>query len=341
MSKVLLKANINQHVLSYQDVGDPQNDTIVFIHGFPFDQSIWQQQIDFFKTKYRVITYDIRGHGSSESGNNTFGLDLFADDLIGLMNHLEIKQAIVCGLSLGGYILLNAIGRFPERFKSIILNDTKCEEDTIYQKINRLTAIKNLNLLGIEQYASHSLTSLFTQKNIQNNFHQVNFIKNIILQTSIKTVDKTLVAMAVRKDTCSELEQIKVPTLIIVGKEDALTPINVAQSMKNRIKDAHLAIIENAAHLPNLENESDFNAAINHFLTQISTNHTNSTMINQKILELTNEIRDKYPELLKYLNEMPISIPNKENPEVHTDQLKAYYNQLLEILNQYKETHEK
>jgi 3-oxoadipate enol-lactonase len=276
MSKLQLKAIINQHSLCYQDEGNPKHETIVFIHGFPFNQSIWQQQIEFFKTKYRVITYDIRGHGSSEIGNNTFGLDLFAEDLIGLMNHLDIKKAIVCGLSLGGYILLNAVGRFPERFKAIILNDTKCEEDSISQKINRLTAIKNLNLLGIEQYANHSLTALFTQKNIQNNYYQVDFIKNIILQTSIKTLDKTLIAMAVRKETCSELEQIKVPTLIIVGKEDALIPINVAQSMKNRIKDAQMAIIENAAHLPNLENKDAYNASILNFIkTLINDKSTN------------------------------------------------------------------
>jgi 3-oxoadipate enol-lactonase len=340
MNTIQLKARINEHDLCYQIEGNPKNESIIFIHGFPFNQSIWDNQVEILKNDFRVITYDIRGHGQSELGTNELCIELFADDLIELMNHLKIGKAIVCGLSIGGYILFNAYSRFPGRFKALILNDTKCDEDNINQKINRLNAIKSIESKGLVDYANESLTKLFTKEHLKSQQSKTNFIKELILKTDKKTIENTLLALAKRHSTCFNLKNIEIPTLIIFGEEDQLTPIAIAKSMGKQIPNSKTVIIKNAAHLPNLENEIDFNAAIYHFLTQINSNNTNPTMINQKILELTNLIRDKYPELLKYLNEMPVSIPDEEIPEVQLAQLKAYYVQLQSIVKQYQETHE-
>lgn len=266
MNNLVLKAIINQHTLCYQDEGNPNNESIIFIHGFPFNQSIWESQVEYLKTEFRVITYDLRGHGQSEIGTNELSIDVFADDLIGLMNHLKIEKAIVCGLSIGGYILLNAFGRFPDRFKAFILNDTKCEEDNINQKINRLNAIKSLQNNGIDAYATESLTKLFTKENLNNNLDKTAFIKNIILKTDVQTIENTLIALAKRESTCVNLKNIKIPTLLIFGEEDTLTPISLAHFMHQQILHSKLEIIKGAAHLPNLEKENDFNLALRSFL---------------------------------------------------------------------------
>ncbi len=100
--------HVNGVTLCYDDLGDGAV-PILFIHGFPFDKSSWQPQVKFLKSKRRVIAYDIRGYGKSTEGNEKVSMDLFADDLVNFMDALRIEKAVVCGLSMGGYILLTAI----------------------------------------------------------------------------------------------------------------------------------------------------------------------------------------------------------------------------------------
>src|SRR4051812_26378965 len=115
-----LSININGITISYTDSGN-SSIPLIFIHGFPFDKSTWEPQITALKNTTRVIAYDIRGFGNSTSDNEPASIDLFANDLIAFMDALKISKAIVCGLSMGGYILMNAIGRSPERFEAVIL----------------------------------------------------------------------------------------------------------------------------------------------------------------------------------------------------------------------------
>jgi pimeloyl-ACP methyl ester carboxylesterase len=95
---------INNLLVSYTDEGEEGSPVIIFIHGFPFNKSMWNLQVEPLKDDYRLIMYDIRGHGNSDAGIEVFSIDLFANDLIGLMDALKIDKAILCGLSMGGYI---------------------------------------------------------------------------------------------------------------------------------------------------------------------------------------------------------------------------------------------
>src|SRR5688572_15571403 len=108
------KARLNDHSISFTDSGSRNNAlTIVLIHGFPFNKSIWAKQIKEFEKEYRVISYDIRGYGQSETGTKEFSIPQFTEDLIELMNKLNIQKTVLCGLSLGGYIALHAIIQHP------------------------------------------------------------------------------------------------------------------------------------------------------------------------------------------------------------------------------------
>src|SRR5660398_38607 len=117
-----LEMIINNLSVSYTDTGKEGSPVIIFIHGFPFNKSMWNLQVESLKDNYRLITYDIRGHGNSDAGNEDFSIDLFAGDLIGLMDALKIDRAILCGLSMGGYIALNAVTNYKKRFDGIILS---------------------------------------------------------------------------------------------------------------------------------------------------------------------------------------------------------------------------
>src|SRR5688572_6563533 len=146
MSKDIVGASNNNTQFSYDDIGEGSV-PIIFIHGFPFDKSMWQLQMEHFKTTHRVIAYDIRGFGKSFDDTNDLSITLFADDLIQLMDSLQIDKAIVCGLSMGGFIALNAINRFPGRFAGLILCDTQCIADPEDVKAGRYTTISQIRAL--------------------------------------------------------------------------------------------------------------------------------------------------------------------------------------------------
>src|SRR6185436_13880975 len=138
--------------VSYNDHGAEDAPVIIFIHGFPFNKSMWDVQMDVLKNNYRVIAYDIRGHGNSDPGTDDFSIELFVNDLLYLMEKLGIKKSILCSLSLGGYIALNAVLKQPDRFDGLILNDTQCIADTPEIKENRCTAIIRIMKNGVQQY---------------------------------------------------------------------------------------------------------------------------------------------------------------------------------------------
>src|SRR5690606_2259848 len=119
----------NNFNLSYDDVGEGEL-PVIFLHGFPFDKTMWREQIDFLKTSFRVIACDIRGFGSSKDEESRLSIDLFGEDLIAFMDKLAINKAIICGLSMGGFIALNVLNRFPDRFEAVILCDTQCIDDS-------------------------------------------------------------------------------------------------------------------------------------------------------------------------------------------------------------------
>lgn len=257
---------VNNVRVCYNDSGDSEI-PILFIHGFPFNKDSWQPQVDFLRERHRVITYDIRGFGKSELGDETSIIQC-ADDLIGLMDALEIPKAIVCGLSMGGYILMNAVHRYPDRFEGLILADTQCNADTPEGKEKRYQSIEKINADGTQEYADASLKNLFCKNTFENNSELVSSIRNVITSTPSKSITSTLEALADRPEACPFLSEISCFTLIICGKEDSITPVAKAEFLNSTIKNSSLVIIDNAGHLSNLENPDDFNHAIGKFITK-------------------------------------------------------------------------
>jgi 3-oxoadipate enol-lactonase len=251
----------------YNDSGDSPI-PIMFIHGFPFNKDSWQPQVDFLRERHRVITYDVRGFGKSELGDDEASIIQYADDLIGLMDALEIPKAIVCGLSMGGYILMNAVHRYPDRFEGIILADTQCNADSPEAKEKRYQSIDKINTDGTNEYADASVKNLFCKNTIESNTELVNNIREVIVSTPPVSITSTLEALAKRPEACAFLNEISCFTLIICGKEDSITPVAKAEFLNTSIKNSTLVIIDNAGHLSNLENPEEFNHAMGKFITK-------------------------------------------------------------------------
>src|SRR5271169_2682500 len=242
---------------------------VILIHGFPFSKEMWKPQVDALHQEFYVVTYDIRGHGASDVGDGQYSIEYFVDDLIALLDHLKISRAIAVGLSMGGYIALRAIERYPDRFRGLVLCDTKSEADNNEGKIRRMSQIKSIKTEGLKNFAEGFLKNIFYEKTFQKNPGAIDLIKNIIEASNPLAVTGTLLALAARTDTTSILYLIKVPTLILVGKHDTTTPPSAANAMKEKIPNASLHIIQHAGHLSNLENPEEFNKHLLEYLLKL------------------------------------------------------------------------
>lgn len=263
-----LQINVNGTTTCFEDFGEG-NTPLIFIHGFPFDKSSWQPQMTFFKQTHRVIAYDIRGFGASTAGIEKASIALFADDLVQFMDRRQIDKAIVCGLSMGGYILLNAVQRYPNRFDAIILADTQCIADSEELRAKRKQTILELGDGGIETFADGFIKNVFTPESLNNKKELVKSIKETILSTPLETLTGTLSALAERSEMCTSLKEIYVPTLILCGREDKVTPVAQSEILHSEIENSTLHIIENAAHLSNLEQPIEFNKHITGFMSSL------------------------------------------------------------------------
>ena len=229
-----IRININKLTVSYNDHGPENAPVIIFIHGFPFNKSMWDAQLDALKDNYRVIAYDIRGHGNSDPGIDDFFIELFVNDLFRFLEKLGIEKSILCGLSLGGYIALNAVLKYPDRFDGLILNDTQCIADTLEIKENRCTAIISIRKNGVEKYADEIIKNLFASETFTKHNNIIAAVKEMIISTPKQSLCNTLHALAERRDTCDELQKINIPVLIMVGIEDKITPIASAQQIHEK-----------------------------------------------------------------------------------------------------------
>ncbi len=256
---------IKGNKVSYFDEGKGET-PIIFIHGFPFNKSMWKDQVTLLSADHRVVAYDVRGHGGSQAGVEEFTVDRFADDLFLLMDALSIDQAVVCGLSMGGYIVLNALSKQRERIAGLILADTQCAADTEEGKDKRRKTIAFIRKNGLKDYAEESMKNLFAPQSFTDKKEQVAFVKNMILHTDAETICKTLEALATRSETCSTLDRITIPAQVLVGAEDKVTPLAAAQKMHGLITGSQLHVIDGAGHMSNLENLTAFTEHIKAFL---------------------------------------------------------------------------
>lgn len=262
-----IELTLNDINISYNDEGPEGSPIIIFVHGFPLNKSMWGKQINALKDNYRVIAYDIRGHGNSEVGKIDFSIDLFVNDLLSLMDALKIKKTVLCGLSMGGYIALNAIENYSDRFTALILSDTNCTADSPEAIEKRMNTIISIKENGSEKLANDLIPNLFAPESFRSNSEEIVAVKEMIVTTSTSSLYKSLHALAERKETCSKLEEIKVPVLILVGEEDKITPPEAAKAMHEKINDSSLQVIAHAGHLSNMENSDEFNKHLNNFLS--------------------------------------------------------------------------
>jgi len=250
--------------LSVNIYGDKANPCIVFIHGFPYDSSMWNNQVEALKNDFYVVIYDIKGLGKSDIEDGQYTIESFTDDLFKVIDVLELKQPTVAGFSMGGYILFRAAQKDISKFGKLIFCDTKSQSDDDTGKIKRANLIEMINEKGLDEFSENFVPACFAEKSIGNLIYD-STLKLAKSQSEIG-VKGCLLAMASRTDTTSFLSQINIPTLFIVGEDDKLTSVDVMSDLQKKTPKSKLVVIKNAGHMTAIENPADVNLAIKSFL---------------------------------------------------------------------------
>ena len=246
--------------------GNTKNKSIMFVHGFPYDHTMWKAQIDELSENYFCVAYDIRGLGESPVGDGQYTMESFVDDLETIITKLKIDKPVLCGLSMGGYIGLRAMERMQEKFSAVILCDTRSDADNNEGKQKRAAAIKRINTEGLSPFAKDFVTNCYGDFYKQN--HKEEFEKRIAKSSSFNPVGVkgSLLAMLGRNDTTEYLGKIKIPVLILCGEFDSLTPPPIMKAMADKINGAEFVIIKNSGHMSPIENPEEVNGTIKNFL---------------------------------------------------------------------------
>jgi pimeloyl-ACP methyl ester carboxylesterase len=252
--------------LAYADEGP--GPAVVLLHGFPLSRAMWQEQLTGIGSTYRIIAPDLRGHGDSPAPEGVYTMDEMADDVIELLETLHIAERIVLGgLSMGGYVALSLIARYPRRVRGLMLMDTRAGADSPEAADGReATARSVLEAGSATAVASAMVPKLFSKLTLEERPERVEPMRAVMEATTARGIAGALRGMAKRPDRRAELAEISVPTLVLVGEEDVITPPAEAQAMAAAIPNARLEVIPHAGHMAPYENPAVANAAILKFL---------------------------------------------------------------------------
>ncbi|MFQ5945970.1 MAG: alpha/beta fold hydrolase [Anaerolineae bacterium] len=255
--------------MAYDDVG--RGETILLVHGFPLSRRIWRPQMEALRSSYRIIAPDLRGHGETEAPDGVYGMAEMASDLRRLLDHLGIETAVLGGHSMGGYVAFSFYRAWPERARALILVDTRAEPDNERGRRGRAEMIRLAKERGAEAVAAEMLPRLISKETLEGRPELVDEVRTIMEATPVSGLAGALQGMADRPDSVPLLKEISVPTLILVGERDVLTPLPYADRMHADISESHLELIPGAGHLPSLEAPEAVNDAIRLFLDQIQS----------------------------------------------------------------------
>jgi len=251
--------------MAYIDAGEGPAELL--LHGYPFDKSMWSEQIEMLAAKgFRAVAPDLRGLGEAKSSTEVSTMDNMAGDAAALLDQLKVDQAVVCGLSMGGYVAFEFARLFPTRVRGLVLAGTRAPADNEQEKSVREQQVQTMLHAGMVPISIATLPKLLAAKTLAGKPDVVKRVRKMITQSDPKGAAAAQRGMAARRDYTEDLSQIKVPTLVIVGREDPIRPVSDAEFMHEGIANSQLEIIEDAAHMTNLEQPEEFNGVLIDFL---------------------------------------------------------------------------
>src|SRR4051794_13530358 len=229
--------NVNGTSISYEESGSgggTGGTPIVLLHGFPLDARIWKSQRDALSKNHRVITPDLRGFGKSPSADS-FTMESIADDVHALLSDLGALPVVLGGLSMGGYAALAYAKKYPTDLKGLLLIDTRAEADTPEGREARQKMIELVRTKGSAAVAEGMMPKMLASETPTKQPEVARELRTIMESQPPRTIENALAAMRDRPDFRKDLPSIAVPTLILVGECDAITPPAMAETLNKNI----------------------------------------------------------------------------------------------------------
>jgi 3-oxoadipate enol-lactonase len=247
--------------------GDRPRGTLVLLHAFPLNARMWEGQLSLAVTGWHVIAPQLRGFDTTADEPAVISVDDYAGDIIDLLDALHVKQAVIGGLSMGGYVAF-ALLRLAARYvQGLVLADTRSEADSPEGIAGRTRLLEIANQSGPPAVAGEMIPKLLGETTRATRPDVVERVRSLAIASSTDAIAGAILALMTRPDSTPLLASIHVPTLIVVGDEDAVTPPTAAEAMHSGIRGSELVRIPQAGHLSNLEQPALFNAALTAFLT--------------------------------------------------------------------------
>ena len=268
------RVRLNGIELAFEEIGSG-GQVLLLIHGHPFDHTMWRPQFGpISRLGWRLIVPDLRGYGASAAGGQKTTLETFARDLIALLDHLGIDQAIVAGLSMGGQIAMEICRLAPARVRGIVLAATFPQAETAPGKEQRIATAERLLKEGMAGYAAEALPKMLAARSIHSAPETAEHVLRMMRATPPAGAAAALRGRAERPDYSSVLESFDRPALIVVGDEDAFTTRQDADRMHTLLQDSRLLRLPGVGHMPNLERPQAFNTALADFLSRFRERRT-------------------------------------------------------------------
>ena len=243
---------------------------VLLVHGYPLDRTLWAAQLAGLDG-YRLIAPDLRGLGLSDAPDLGYSMPTYADDLAALLEALQVDEVVLVGLSMGGYVAFEFLRRHRERVRALVLFDTRADADAPDVRRARDQQSSLAREQGAAAIAEHMLPRMLAPGAAQSMPSVVERVRGMMLGAPVAGIAGALAAMRDRTDSTALLATLDdLPTMVVVGEEDAMTPVDLARAMASAVPGARLEVIAGAGHLPPLEAPADVNAVLLDFLKSLA-----------------------------------------------------------------------
>jgi pimeloyl-ACP methyl ester carboxylesterase len=232
------------------------------LHAFPLNRAMWGPQVAALRDRFTVITPDLRGFGESDGPTDPWTIDEYAKDVLAMLDTLGQRRVVLGGCSMGGYVVFRIMAQAADRVSALVLADTRAEPDTAEAAEGRHRAAAQVRASGLAAFLDDFVPRLVAPGDEAAR----DAVRAIAEEQDPEAVARALEALAGRPDRLPDLPRIAVPTLVVVGSEDGLTPPSFSETLAAEIPDAELVVIEGSGHLTALERPQEFAAAVGAFL---------------------------------------------------------------------------
>src|SRR5262245_15227938 len=254
-----------ENVIHYVTTGATNKPALVFANSLGSDLHIWDEVVEPLVSNFRIVRYDLRGHGLSEAPPPPYSAEDLSEDVLGLMDILGIKQAILCGVSVGGIIAQSLTLNHPERVRALVLSDTGARIGSLESWKQRVEIVQTG---GLEALRAPTMERWFSRSFREHHAAAIRGYSTMLLKVTPKGYIGTCCALR-DADFHATAPRIKAPTLVLCGAEDIATPPELGRELANLIAGSKFSLIEGSGHLPCIEKPAEVAERMMEFFREV------------------------------------------------------------------------